>query len=254
MKLVQNEQLGAALRVLDRNGDPWFVAKDVCAALEIQNTSDALKRLDEDEKGIDLIDTLGGRQNVSIVSESGLYALILRSDKPAAKAFRRWVTSEVLPEIRRTGSYGGIGPSLESRQAVKRLREAQEEMKQIQARMEGLRMEAAREIAESLGLEVEFRIPGQGEGALALPAPEPKRGQWTKQRRRRSCRAIDYPALAAEIPCPMAYREAVEWLMERHDLTANNARTRLHRLEKRRLLVRRGQKLFCPRINPLKKQ
>jgi prophage antirepressor-like protein len=82
-------------------GDPWFVAKDVCAALEIENSRNATARLDADEKGVRLVDTLKGKQKLTIVSESGLYALILRSDKPAAKKFRKWVTSEVLPAIRK---------------------------------------------------------------------------------------------------------------------------------------------------------
>ena len=91
------------------DGEPWFVATDVCAALCIQNTTDALKRLDDDEKGIDSIDTLGGKQDMAVVNESGLYVLILGSRKPEAKRFKRWVTHEVLPAIRRTGSYSVPG-------------------------------------------------------------------------------------------------------------------------------------------------
>ncbi len=82
-----------------------FVAADVCSALHIGNPSDAVGRLDEDEKGIGIVDTLGGPQEMVVVSESGLYALILRSRKPQARAFRSWVTSEVIPSIRRTGAY-----------------------------------------------------------------------------------------------------------------------------------------------------
>lgn len=85
--------------------DAMFVASDICAALEIQNTSDALRRLDEDEKGIGLIDTLGGQQNVWVVSEYGLYALVLGSRKPEAKEFKRWITHEVIPSIREHGAY-----------------------------------------------------------------------------------------------------------------------------------------------------
>lgn len=83
----------------------WFVASDVCAILDIKNTSDALKRLCDDEKGIVSTDTHGGPQHVSAVNESGLYTLIFSSRKASAERFRKWVTHEVLPSIRKTGSY-----------------------------------------------------------------------------------------------------------------------------------------------------
>lgn len=82
------------------------MAKDVCECLDIGNSRDAVAALDEDEKGVDSIDTPGGAQEMSIISEAGLYSLILRSRKPEAKAFKRWITHEVLPSIRRAGSYG----------------------------------------------------------------------------------------------------------------------------------------------------
>lgn len=93
------------VRVLDQEGAPWFVAQDICACLEIANSRDAVGGLDDDEKGVANADTLGGPQSVSIVSESGLYALIFKSRKPAAVRFRKWVTSEVLPTLRRTGQF-----------------------------------------------------------------------------------------------------------------------------------------------------
>jgi anti-repressor protein len=80
--------------------EPLFVAIDLCAVLGMANTADALGRLDDDEKGIVLIYTLGGAQEMSVVTESGLYSLILGSRKPEAKAFKRWVTHEVLPATR----------------------------------------------------------------------------------------------------------------------------------------------------------
>ncbi|MCP4155667.1 MAG: hypothetical protein GY757_48530, partial [bacterium] len=92
------------VRTLTIDGNPWFVAKDVCNV--ITNARDTLaKSLDDDEKGVENIYTPGGPQQIAVISESGLYTLILRSNKPAAKPFRRWVTSEVLPAIRKTGSY-----------------------------------------------------------------------------------------------------------------------------------------------------
>lgn len=93
------------VRTVDMDGAPWFVLKDVCEVLGLGNSRMVSDRLDEDEKGVSKIDTLGGAQNVTIISESGLYNVILRSDKPEAKPFRKWVTSEVLPSIRKTGSY-----------------------------------------------------------------------------------------------------------------------------------------------------
>ncbi|ARC28596.1 MULTISPECIES: BRO family protein [Bacillus cereus group] len=90
------------LRVTEKDNQVWFVAKDVCDVLEIQNTSDALKRLDEDERASF---NLGRQGNANVINESGLYSLILASRKPQAKAFKKWITSEVLPSIRRDGGY-----------------------------------------------------------------------------------------------------------------------------------------------------
>lgn len=97
---------GNAVRTTkDKKGEPWFVAKDVCEVLGINKYRDAVSRLDDDERGSVLVDTLGGKQDVSTVNESGLYTLIMKSRKPEAKAFRKWVTSEVLPAIRKDGGY-----------------------------------------------------------------------------------------------------------------------------------------------------
>ena len=87
------------MRVIERDGEPWFVAADVCKALEIANSRDALTRIDDDEKGVASTNTLGGKQEVAIVNEPGLYSLVLGSRKPEAKVFKRWVTSEILPYV-----------------------------------------------------------------------------------------------------------------------------------------------------------
>ena len=100
--VFENKEFGA-VRTATINGEPWFVANDVCAILEIDRTQ--TRRLDDDEKGVCLIHTLGGDQKMSIVNEFGLYSLILRSRKPEAKAFRRWITHEVIPAIRKYGMY-----------------------------------------------------------------------------------------------------------------------------------------------------
>lgn len=91
--------------ITDKNGDPWFVAKEVCGVLGITDHIQATRYLDEDEKGLFTKQTLGGSQKVTIINESGLYSLVLRSRKPEAKEFRKWITSEVLPAIRKTGGY-----------------------------------------------------------------------------------------------------------------------------------------------------
>jgi prophage antirepressor-like protein len=93
------------LRVLMIDGEPWFVASDVCDALSIAQTASAMRQLDDDEKGVHSTHTPGGEQKVTIINESGLYSLILTSRKPEAKKFKKWVTSEVLPAIRKTGRY-----------------------------------------------------------------------------------------------------------------------------------------------------
>lgn len=92
--------------MIDEDGDPWFVAKDACDILEISNNRDAISQLDSDEKNTVVIsDGIPGNPNKTIISEPGLYKLIMRSRKPEAKTFQRWVTHEVLPSIRKRGIY-----------------------------------------------------------------------------------------------------------------------------------------------------
>lgn len=99
-------------RVIDRNGEPWFILNEVCRKLEIANPSDAASRLDDDEKSaLGIADPHGRVQRTSIINESGLYSVILRSNKPEAKRFKKWITSEVLPSIRKTGGYHGKLPA-----------------------------------------------------------------------------------------------------------------------------------------------
>lgn len=98
---------GEQLRTVQREDGLWWVLRDVCRVLNIGNVTDTKKRLDPDEVDLtDLIDSMGRVQSTTIINEPGLYAVILRSDKPEAKAFKRWVTHDVLPSIRKTGAYG----------------------------------------------------------------------------------------------------------------------------------------------------
>ncbi|MCM1276029.1 MAG: phage antirepressor [Lachnospiraceae bacterium] len=96
---------GMNVRTVELNSEPWFVLKDVCEVLGISKYRDVAARLDEDERGSFKVDTLGGAQEMTVINESGLYNVILRSDKPEAKPFRKWVTAEVLPSIRKHGAY-----------------------------------------------------------------------------------------------------------------------------------------------------
>lgn len=105
LAVFSNEYFGN-VRITMIDGNPWFVAKDVCDCLELTDVSKTISLLDDDEKGTNSIRTLGGDQKMLTINESGLYSLILRSRKPEAKAFKRWITHEVLPSIRKTGGYG----------------------------------------------------------------------------------------------------------------------------------------------------
>lgn len=111
IQIFKNEQFGQ-IRVVERDGEPWFVAVDICGALDIANSRDALTRIDEDEKGVALTDTLGGAQEVAVVNEPGLYSLVLGSRKSEARAFKRWITHDVIPAIRKTGMYATLATAL----------------------------------------------------------------------------------------------------------------------------------------------
>ncbi len=102
IRAFESAQFGT-VRALSVSGEPWFVAKDILDMLGLDRT--ALRKLDEDERGVDTIHTPGGDQRVTTVSEPGFYALVLKSRKPEAKAIQRWVTHDVLPALRRDGAY-----------------------------------------------------------------------------------------------------------------------------------------------------
>lgn len=129
---------GADVRVnTDENNNPWFVAKDVCQILELANPRSSTALLDSDEKDVHIMDTPSGEQKMTVVNEAGLYSLIMRSRKPEAKAFKRWVTHEVLPSIRKTGGYvaatGTESPEELYARAMSSLHAALERQKEISA-------------------------------------------------------------------------------------------------------------------------
>jgi prophage antirepressor-like protein len=130
-----NEQ---PVRVHLLDGEPWWVAADVCRAMTIRNVTEALRRLDGDDLSqTETIDALGRSQKVNVVCESGLYSLIIRSDKPQAKAFKRWLTKEVLPAIRRTGRYALSG-RVDEREGPRTVGEALEALTRDTARARAL--------------------------------------------------------------------------------------------------------------------
>ena len=129
------------VRIVEKGGEPWFVARDVCDILALGNPRSSIALLDEDERGVHSMDTPSGKQEMGIISEAGLYSLILRSRKPEAKAFKRWVTHEVLPSIRKTGAY--LSPGMSNEQVKALVATLEEEMyRRIQAENRLAKLEA----------------------------------------------------------------------------------------------------------------
>lgn len=135
---------GAEVRTVRKDGTPWFVLKDVCGVLGISKYRDVAERLDPDERGPVRVDTLGGSQEMTCISESGLYNVILRSDKPEAKPFRKWVTAEVLPAIRRSGGYiAGQNDLSPAELMAKALKVAEQTLAERDARISSLQVQNA---------------------------------------------------------------------------------------------------------------
>jgi len=119
------------VRTITRDGEPWFIANDVCYILDFANPSESIKRLDEDEvSSNEVIDSMGRVQITNIVNEAGLYSLILGSRKPEAKTFKRWITHEVIPQIRKTGAY--VPAQIDSKFLFQIAAQLEEKEKQIQ--------------------------------------------------------------------------------------------------------------------------
>ena len=130
LKIFKNSEFGE-IRTVDIGGEPWFVGKDVAEVLGYSNPRKAIgDHIDDEDKGVTKCDTLGGSQELTVINESGLYSLILSSKLPTAKAFKRWVTSEVLPAIRKHGLYAteeliaNLDLAIEALKALKEEREA----------------------------------------------------------------------------------------------------------------------------------
>lgn len=127
---------GREIRLVMIEDNPWWIAADVCDILELKNTAMAVKGLDDDERGISNVYTPSGNQEMTIINESGLYSLILRSRKAEAKAFKKWITSEVLPAIRKTGSYQKPVTELSRMDLARMVIAAEEEKAALVARIE----------------------------------------------------------------------------------------------------------------------
>lgn len=149
IRIFESNQFGKVRTVL-RDGEPWFVAVDVCRALDHSNSRMALKRLDDDEKGASSFYTPGGEQKMTIVNEPGLYALVMGSRKPEAKAFKRWITHEVIPSIRKTGGYIAGEENMSDEELLSRaLLMAQEKIRQRDERILQLSADNSRLVVEN---------------------------------------------------------------------------------------------------------
>ena len=143
LQIFKNPEFGA-IRTIERNGEPWFVGKDVAVALGYKDTVNALKsHVDAEDKGGWQITTPSGKQKMAIINESGLYSLVLSSKLPDAKRFKRWVTSEVIPSIRKNGGYLAGQESMSDAEIMaKALLVAQKTIEHKQAQIETMQPKA----------------------------------------------------------------------------------------------------------------
>ena len=158
------------VRTIMRDGEPWFVLKDVCMVLGIANHKNVAARLEDDEKdGVRMADPIGRMQDTTIINESGLYDVILRSDKPEARPFRKWVTGTVLPAIRKTGSYSADVLTDVTKAAL-----ADAKAKNARARVASMWMKLAKEnpIPEYKAICAHYASAELTGGQAVLPLPE----------------------------------------------------------------------------------
>ena len=203
------------VRTIEQDGQAWFVLNDVTEALEFSRGRNAARMLDDDEKGAHIVSTPGGEQEITIINESGLYSLILRSRKPSAKRFKRWVTAEVLPAIRKTGSYAA--PSPRQPKALPNLSPDQQDAIKglVKARVEALpqNKQAKAAVACWSALKSKFGCtykqiePAQFAEALSLVARLPLEGE----------------LLEAEQPKSLELHYPVSWLPEHNPHLRNYA-------------------------------
>jgi len=158
------------VRTIMRDGEPWFVLKDVCRILDISDHKVVARRLDKDEVcQTPITDSMGRKQDTTIINESGLYDVILRSDKPEARPFRKWVTGTVLPAIRKTGSYSADVLTDGTKAAL-----AEAKAKNARARVASMWMKLAKEnpIPEYKAICAHYASAELTGGQAVLPLPE----------------------------------------------------------------------------------
>jgi len=133
IQVFNNTEFGE-IRTMEINGEPWFVGKDIAAALGYKESAKAIREhIDDEDKGVSVLDTPGGKQKTVIINESGLYTLILGSKLEGAKRFKRWVTSEILPSIRKTGAYATDSAAAEYKARELRIKEMNAQARLINA-------------------------------------------------------------------------------------------------------------------------
>lgn len=169
------------IRIVMRDGEPWWVAKDIADVLDFRDAANAIRLLDEDEKGTQKVSTPGGEQEMSVINESGVYTLIMRSNKPEAKRFRKWVTSEVLPTIRKTGSY-----SVRTDGANESMKRADAMLNNSRVRLAQFLREAVRDIWDDLSPEAKqsysvYMVEQATGKPSPLPMPEMERTYTAKE-------------------------------------------------------------------------
>lgn len=215
MSAIQVYQFQAhAVRVAVADPDhPEWVARDVCDALELRG-NDPLGHLDDDEKGSCTVGTPGGPQEMATVTEAGLYSLILRSRKPAAKSFRRWVTHEVLPSIRRTGSYGA--PALDLAAVAGAV--AAILLPQVKALL-GAPMATQPTIGEAEGARLNRALTQIGK-AMHLGCPEKSAASWRQVEVLELREAVDHWGAWADLPAGKA-APAWRWTERRKAKVSN---------------------------------
>lgn len=174
MRVYTFEPSNQPIQVEIINQNPWFVAADVCNALNLGNVTESIRKLDEDEKLTSIVLRSGQNREVNLVNESGLYNLIFQSRKAEAKLFRKWVTSEVLPSIRRTGSYGepcAGHQQLPAKRVMPRLRSA--EMAEFYTELRRwLRRSDIQEVADATGYSYSHIMSVSGGQKTSLPVLE----------------------------------------------------------------------------------
>ena len=175
IQVFNNTEFGN-IRTLEIDGEPYFVGKDVATALGYKETAKAVREhVDADDKGVSVLDTPGGKQQITLINESGLYSLILGSKLDGAKRFKRWVTSEVLPSIRKTGAYAVDSAAAEIKMRELRIKEMNAQARLINAETRRLTLlgkeKGLSQIAvDTLAIKVAEQVTGQDLGEYLPPS------------------------------------------------------------------------------------